>query len=129
VSHCWRRLHHSFDHSEGGGHAAETFHEAWQCPRYGPLKVHGAFFFARSPAVSQVPHLPDSAKTKFAWRQPTPYVGASLEVMQRDAHKMRDGRPFVFTNLKSGDGIAAVADFVVREGMLHPAGNLQPAAP
>jgi len=38
-----------------------------------------------------------------------PYVGASLEVMERDARRMRGNRPFVFTNLRSGDGLEAVA--------------------
>ncbi|BBA34748.1 urease accessory protein G [Methylocaldum marinum] len=48
-----------------------------------------------------------------------PYVGASLDVMARDAEKMRGERPFVFTNLKTGEGLESVADFVVRQGMLH----------
>jgi urease accessory protein len=48
-----------------------------------------------------------------------PYVGASLEVMERDAKRMRGERPFVFTNLKTGEGLGSVADFVVRQGMLH----------
>jgi len=47
-----------------------------------------------------------------------PYVGASLEVMERDARKMRGTRLFVFTNLKTGLGLDAVSDFIVREGML-----------
>jgi urease accessory protein len=47
-----------------------------------------------------------------------PYVGASLEVMERDARKMRGERPFVFTNLKTGEGVDAVAGFIVRQGML-----------
>ena len=38
-----------------------------------------------------------------------PYVGASLEVMQRDAKKMRGARPFVMTNLRVGDGVAEIA--------------------
>ena len=37
-----------------------------------------------------------------------PYVGASLEVMERDARRMRPERPFVFTNLKSGEGLGDV---------------------
>ena len=37
-----------------------------------------------------------------------PYVGASLEVMDRDARRMRGDRPFVFTNLKSGEGLDRV---------------------
>jgi urease accessory protein len=47
-----------------------------------------------------------------------PHVGASLEVMDRDARKMRGTRPFVFTNLKSGSGVDDVCAFVVREGLL-----------
>ena len=51
-----------------------------------------------------------------------PYVGASLEVMERDARKMRGQRPFVFTNLKTGQGLDTVVEFIVRQGMLaHPA--------
>lgn len=47
-----------------------------------------------------------------------PYVGASLEVMERDAKKMRGELPFVFTNLKTNQGLEDVIDFIVREGML-----------
>ena len=47
-----------------------------------------------------------------------PYVGASLEVMDRDAGKMRGTRPYVFTNLKTGTGLADVVEFIVRQGML-----------
>jgi urease accessory protein len=47
-----------------------------------------------------------------------PIVGASLEVMDRDARKMRAERPFVFTNLKKGDGVAEIIQFIVSEGML-----------
>ena len=47
-----------------------------------------------------------------------PYVGASLEVMERDARRMRGERPFVFTNLRSGEGVLPIAEFVIREGML-----------
>jgi urease accessory protein len=47
-----------------------------------------------------------------------PHVGASLEVMDRDARKMRGERPFVFTNLKAGEGLQTVVDFVVERGML-----------
>jgi urease accessory protein len=47
-----------------------------------------------------------------------PFVGASLEVMDRDARKMRGERPFVFTNLKTGEGIDRVIAFIEKEGML-----------
>jgi urease accessory protein len=47
-----------------------------------------------------------------------PMVGASLDVMDRDARKMRGERPFVFTNLKSGEGLDTVVKFVEREGLL-----------
>ncbi len=48
-----------------------------------------------------------------------PMVGASLEVMERDAKKMRGARPFVFTNLKTGQGLADVIRFVQTEGLLE----------
>jgi urease accessory protein len=47
-----------------------------------------------------------------------PYVGASLEVMERDAKKMRGERPFVFTNLKTGQGLPAVITFIETQGLL-----------
>ena len=47
-----------------------------------------------------------------------PHVGASLDVMQRDALKMRGERPFVFTNLKTGEGLDKVVDFIVKQGLL-----------
>jgi urease accessory protein len=47
-----------------------------------------------------------------------PYVGASLEVMDRDSRKMRGERPFVFTNIRAGDGVEAVAAFVEKAGGL-----------
>jgi urease accessory protein len=48
-----------------------------------------------------------------------PLVGASLDVMERDAKRMRGERPFVFTNLKTGDGIERIVDFIVTQGGLH----------
>jgi urease accessory protein len=47
-----------------------------------------------------------------------PHVGASLEVMERDARRMRGQRPFVFTNLRTGEGAAEVSAFVERQGGL-----------
>ena len=47
-----------------------------------------------------------------------PHVGASLEVMDRDAGRMRGERPYVFSNLREGTGVDEIADFVVREGVL-----------
>jgi urease accessory protein len=47
-----------------------------------------------------------------------PHVGASLEVMDRDARKMRGDKPFVFTSIRKGEGLEAVRDFVVRHGLL-----------
>ena len=47
-----------------------------------------------------------------------PFVGADLGVMDRDAKRMRGDRPFVFTNLKKGDGLAAIADFIIETGGL-----------
>ena len=47
-----------------------------------------------------------------------PYVGASLDVMDADARRMRGDAPFVFTNLKTGHGLDAVVAFIERQGML-----------
>ncbi len=47
-----------------------------------------------------------------------PYVGASLEVMECDARKMRGERPFVFTNLKTGVGLPEVEAFIIKQGLL-----------
>lgn len=47
-----------------------------------------------------------------------PHVGASLEVMDRDAKKMRKERPFVFTNLKTGEGVPSICEFIEQQGML-----------
>ena len=47
-----------------------------------------------------------------------PYVGASLEVMDRDARRMRGERPFVFSNLKTGLGVDEIVRFIETQGML-----------
>jgi urease accessory protein len=47
-----------------------------------------------------------------------PYVGASLDVMDRDAKKMRGERPFVFSNLKTGLGLETIVQFIITAGML-----------
>jgi urease accessory protein len=48
-----------------------------------------------------------------------PYVGASLEVMERDTMRMRGDRPWTFTNLKSGDGLSNIIAFLEDKGMLR----------
>jgi urease accessory protein len=50
-----------------------------------------------------------------------PLVGASLDVMDRDARKMRGERPFVFTNLKTGQGLDTIERFIVERGMVGAA--------
>jgi urease accessory protein len=50
-----------------------------------------------------------------------PHVGASLEVMDRDSRKMRGERPFVFTNIRAGQGVAEIAAFIERQGGLRRA--------
>lgn len=47
-----------------------------------------------------------------------PIVGADLDVMDRDARKMRGDKPFIFTNLKEGTGLTDIVEFVIKEGML-----------
>lgn len=47
-----------------------------------------------------------------------PYVGADLDVMERDANRMRAERPFVFSDMKRGDGIETIVDFLRTEGGL-----------
>ena len=49
-----------------------------------------------------------------------PYVGASLEVMDRDSKKMRGERPFVFANIRAGQGVAEIAGFIEKQGGLSP---------
>jgi urease accessory protein len=57
-----------------------------------------------------------------------PHVGASLEVMDRDAKRMRGERPFVFTSIRQGEGLDAIVDFIAKEGLLGPLGPLGSAA-
>ncbi|MEL6977797.1 MAG: urease accessory protein UreG [Pseudomonadota bacterium] len=47
-----------------------------------------------------------------------PHVGASLKVMERDAKAQRKARPFLFTNLRAGEGVDAIAAFIARAGGL-----------
>ena len=47
-----------------------------------------------------------------------PHVGASLEVMERDAKRMRGARPFVFSNLRTGQGLDAIVRFIEAEGWI-----------
>jgi len=47
-----------------------------------------------------------------------PHVGASLDIMDRDAKRMRGERPFLFTNIRTGKGVQQVADFIERQGAL-----------
>ncbi len=48
------------------------------------------------------------------------YVGADLSVMDRDSRKMRGNKPFVFSNLKDGVGVAEIVEFIEQHGMLTP---------
>ena len=48
-----------------------------------------------------------------------PMVGASLEVMDRDAKKMRGDRPFIFTNLKTGQGLEQIVQFIKKQGLMQ----------
>lgn len=49
-----------------------------------------------------------------------PMVGADLGVMDRDAKKMRNDKPFIFSNLKDGTGVADIVAFIKTQGMLSP---------
>lgn len=48
-----------------------------------------------------------------------PFVGADLDVMDRDAKKMRGDKPFVFANLKDGTGVSDIVGFIKKQGMLE----------
>jgi urease accessory protein len=47
-----------------------------------------------------------------------PYVGASLQVMEEDSKRMRGDRPFVFTNLKTNQGLDEVVAFIIKQGII-----------
>ncbi len=47
-----------------------------------------------------------------------PFVGADLDVMDRDAKDMRAGKPYIFSNLKLGKGVSEISEFIIQEGML-----------
>lgn len=47
-----------------------------------------------------------------------PFVGADLAVMERDSRKMRGTRPFILTNMRAGEGLAAVVDWIERDVLL-----------
>ena len=47
-----------------------------------------------------------------------PHVGASLDIMERDAKKMRGEKPFIFTNLKNGVGTDQIEQFIINQGLL-----------
>jgi urease accessory protein len=47
-----------------------------------------------------------------------PHVGASLGVMRRDTSRMRGAKPFLFTNVRAGEGVDAVAKFIIHHGLL-----------
>ena len=49
-----------------------------------------------------------------------PMVGADLNVMDRDAKRMRNDKPFIFSNLKDGTGVADIVAFIKTQGMLSP---------
>ena len=52
-----------------------------------------------------------------------PLVGANLDVMDRDARRMRGARPFLFSNLKENKGVADIAAFIIRQGGLQARPN------
>jgi len=56
-----------------------------------------------------------------------PFVGASLEMMDRDSRRMRGEHPFVFTNLKTGQGVDAIVRFIEEHGLISAAKQATPA--
>ena len=55
-----------------------------------------------------------------------PHVGADLGVMERDARAQRGDRPFVFTNMRTGEGVSEIVSFIGKEGMVDAIRNFQP---
>jgi hypothetical protein len=56
-----------------------------------------------------------------------PFVGANLDVMKADTLRMRGKRPFIFTNLKKGEGADKIASFIIDKGGLAKSASLDPA--
>ena len=56
-----------------------------------------------------------------------PHVGASLDVMASDTQRMRPDRPWVFSNLRVGEGVDRIVEFIVERGMLEQARGITPA--
>ena len=50
-----------------------------------------------------------------------PHVGANLDIMARDAKRQRGDRPFIFTNLREGQGVTEIIDFICHQGLLDEA--------
>ena len=48
-----------------------------------------------------------------------PHVGADLDVMEADTQRMRKGRPYFFTNLKNGQGLSGIMNFIIENGGLY----------
>ena len=57
-----------------------------------------------------------------------PHVGADLGVMERDARAQRGDRPFVFTNMRTGEGVSEIVSFIGKEGMVDAIRKLEPDA-
>ncbi|MEN9203406.1 MAG: urease accessory protein UreG [Thermostichus sp. DG02_1_bins_55] len=56
-----------------------------------------------------------------------PYVGADLDVMEQDARRMRGEKPFVFTNLRSGEGLEQILSWLEREVLFRPIAAASPS--
>lgn len=52
-----------------------------------------------------------------------PYVGADLSIMEQDSRRMRGERPFIFTNIRTSEGVSEVADFIIQKGGLVASKN------